>query len=91
MSTDRAERLLERFQTSQSPQPPRHSEPTKPSWEEINQRFTVWLPRRLVAQIKALAQQRDESIATVVARALRAELSQTDQTKGPPSAVHGTQ
>lgn len=79
MSTDRAERLLERFQAGQSSQPPRHDEPTKASWEELNQRFTVWLPRHLVAEIKALAQQRDESIATVVARALWAELRQADQ------------
>lgn len=44
MSSDLADRLLERFQTGQPPQPPRRPEPTKPSWEETNQRFTVWLP-----------------------------------------------
>lgn len=77
--TTRAERLAERFTT---PAPAasvgRAAAPTgervEARWEDLNQRFTVWLPRALVAEAKTVATKRGESIATLVARAIRTEL-----------------
>jgi hypothetical protein len=79
--TSRAERLAERFAPPAPPTPkPTGRAATPPPdrvearWEELNQRFTVWLPRVLVAEARAAAAKRGESIATLVTRALRKEL-----------------
>jgi hypothetical protein len=82
--TSRAERLAERFaQPTASPAKTERAAPAKERvearWEELNQRFTVWLPRALVAEAKAAAARREESIATLVTRALRAELGHTGE------------
>lgn len=83
--TSRAERLAERF-AQPAPSPARVEpvpsravgERVEARWEDLNQRFTVWLPRQLVAEAKAAAARRGESIATLVARAIQAELSPVD-------------
>jgi hypothetical protein len=78
--TSRAERPAERFAPPAAPATkaersvPAAGERVEARWEELNQRFTVWLPRALVAEAKAAAGERGESIATLVARALRVEL-----------------
>jgi uncharacterized heparinase superfamily protein len=73
--TTRAERLAERFATpSTTSALPAGVDPPAERWEDTHQRFTVWLPRHLVSEAKSAASQRHESIATLVARALRNEL-----------------
>lgn len=82
-SGTRAERLARRFEEQPAPITPpvgsagrgaRGQGEPEASWDEANMRYTIWLPRFLVSEIKAAAKRRDESVAQLVSRAVRAEL-----------------
>jgi hypothetical protein len=83
--TSRVDRLAERFSTPTSAVPTDDDRPVTTAvpvaerWEDLNQRFTVWMPRALVAEAKAAAARRGESLAALVTRAVRADLGQDSE------------